>query len=128
MRIGLHHILKGEHTEGMSWLQKVLDIEAHNPNAWSLMGLAFLRKNELKPAQEKFDHVLEHSHSYTNMNGTSNDDPYALVSLANVQHKIAAATESKSAPTPDPKNPRGVKTSVSFYFILFYSIFFSYKT
>lgn len=51
----------GNLAESNDWFGEVLNIDKDNANAWSLMGLVHMKKNEWKPCQKKFERILKNT-------------------------------------------------------------------
>ena len=61
LRLGCISMKMGNYSESNEWFTEVLDVDKDNANAWSLMGVVHMKKNEWKPAQKKFERVLTHT-------------------------------------------------------------------
>jgi len=53
LRLGCISLKQEQYQEANDWLSEVLGIDKDNANAWSLMGLIHLKKNEWKPAKKE---------------------------------------------------------------------------
>jgi len=78
LRLGCMARDKGHIYEASEWFKETFMISPNDVSAWSLLGNLHLAKDEWLPAQKKFEYVLAQPEN--------KNDPYALLSLANIYY------------------------------------------
>ncbi|KAK4473001.1 hypothetical protein MN116_002727 [Schistosoma mekongi] len=58
IRLGCIANDRGQIRDASIWFKEALDVDQDNPDAWSLIGLLHLSKNEVEQAQKKFDRII----------------------------------------------------------------------
>lgn len=76
LRLGCIARDRGHFYAASDLFNEVLQIERENADAWTLLGNLHLAKQELQPAQKKFERIIQFA--------DSKDDTYARLALGNV--------------------------------------------
>lgn len=58
LRLGCIAMKAGNYAGATDSFSEVLAVDKDNANAWSLLGLVHMKKNEWKPCQKKFERIL----------------------------------------------------------------------
>ncbi|CAH8484612.1 unnamed protein product [Schistosoma haematobium] len=58
LRLGCIARDRGQIRDASIWFKEALDVDQDNPDAWTLIGLLHLNKNEVEQAQKKFDRII----------------------------------------------------------------------
>ena len=87
LRMGAIAQRRGHHSDASHWYKEVLNVDADNATAWSLLATQQMMRNELKPAKKTMERIL----------ARHNGDAYALVALGNIYHREAKLETKKDA-------------------------------
>ncbi|VDP76266.1 unnamed protein product [Echinostoma caproni] len=76
LRLGCIARDRGQIWDASIWFKDALDVDPDSPDAWSLIGLWHLSKNEAEQAQKKFDRIIRQPAYWA--------DAFARISLGNI--------------------------------------------
>jgi superkiller protein 3 len=57
--VGLNYVLLEDYVSAIHWLEKAVEIDAKNPEAWYFLGRAYYTKSRLPEAKAAFERALE---------------------------------------------------------------------
>ncbi|GMT18827.1 hypothetical protein PFISCL1PPCAC_10124, partial [Pristionchus fissidentatus] len=76
LRLGCIARDRGQIYESSVWFKECMSVNQNSSDAWTLIGMLHMNKQEWQPAQKKFEHILK-------VQG-GKDDTYSMIALGNI--------------------------------------------